>query len=142
MKNLTKQAFATKLTKSYMGVIVPKAMTPYPLEMKDWRKWEEEGNPIDGEYHSIDSLSEEFGKQFTPIPMINENFVYCRWSFRQDENETFLFHSSMEAKGLVHMRKDLDIEDVDFENFPPNGYLVVANDELSEIPRVSEDETV
>lgn len=140
MIDLTKQDFRNKMANGFTYIVVPSSMREVPLQMSDFRKWDEDGNPIDGEFSSIADIEVALGAKFVNVieGLLEGDHIAIRWSFRgrDAQNERALFVQELVDAGLVSLWGDAyDIDDVDWSNVPANGFIVVERLEMHSVPR-------
>lgn len=121
------------IASAFTKLIVPKAMSSFPIEMPKLEKFDEEGNHIG--YYSIDDLHQEFGSQYEPIDF-GEHHMIVRWAFDDDGIEKADFLTYMESKGLVNHRPlGMKAHEIDWDTLPANGFVILAQHELSSLPQ-------
>lgn len=107
-----------------------------PVEASD------ETEAAEGFYHSIATLEKALGSLFVATPIIDERFIMIHYGFDEEENadERALLKALLTAKGLVNMRLDTTLTEIDFTSFNGNEFGIFSAREIKSVPSVKSDE--
>ena len=114
-------------------------MGDIPVELEKMAKYDEDGNIVG--YYSINELSAELGKAFTPVQILDDRFKLIHWAFDEGEDTDGTTDRGatielLESKGLVNMRAGIkEVKDIDFTSLQGNEFGIFGSYEVIEVPK-------
>jgi len=118
------------LVNGYSYIVVPTLVRDVPIELA---KMAIDGT--NGEYYSISTLEKDLGSLFVPTPVLDDQFLLIHYGFDEEEtaDERAVFKKFMTDKGLVNMRIDTKLEDIEFNNLKGNEFGIFSAREIKVI---------